>query len=161
MSSLFTNLFSNEATEVLEASLQFFRIAQSAAGGVILGLTTYLTHRKLDRALPSADPEGPRETERLISGFNSFFLSVAMTATMIAISNSLARAFALGAAMGLVRFRIKLDRKTVGMHMLCAVIYGVACGVGQPLVGATLLSLFIVAQTFLIFVISAQARRRS
>lgn len=62
---------------------------------------------------------------------NVFFLTLGMAGIMILVSNSVARAFAIGAAISMVRFRIKLGQEAMGAALLFGVLSGMACGVDQ------------------------------
>ena len=66
---------------------------------------------------------------------------------MILVNNNLARAFSIGAAIALVRFRIKLGRKGAAANILFGIIGGIACGLNEITLAwlITLLYLFITA----------------
>jgi hypothetical protein len=77
----------------------------------------------------SSKPMGSAEI--LLNASNVLFLSFGMTGVMLLVNNNLARAFAIGAAIALVRFRVKFDSKSVGMSLFYALLTGMACGVGE------------------------------
>lgn len=67
--------------------------------------------------------------ELLLGSANVLFLCFGMTGIMILVNNNLARAFAIGAAIAVVRFRIKFNSQ--GSMLFFGVLVGMACGVGQ------------------------------
>ena len=75
-------------------------------------------------------PQSPAEI--VYSSSNVLFLCFGMTGIMILVNNNLARAFAIGAAIALVRFRIKVDSQVQGISLFYGVLCGMACGVDQP-----------------------------
>ena len=101
---------------------------------VLLGLTLValtLAAEHLFSKLEEGRTKQPVKFEELIGSFNLMFVLVGMTSTMGLISNSVVRAFAVLAALALVRFRVNLNQKSLSAAMLFAVIMGVACGVGE------------------------------
>ncbi|OFZ20701.1 MAG: hypothetical protein A2X94_08575 [Bdellovibrionales bacterium GWB1_55_8] len=96
---------------------------------VIGSILSLLTWRTNSNAARSADTKSPQE---LVAGaFSVLFISVGMAALMILVNNSLARAFAVGAAIALVRFRVKFEGKLLPMGLFYGVLAGMACGVGR------------------------------
>jgi hypothetical protein len=69
------------------------------------------------------------ENDALVSASSVAFLCVGMAVVMILVEDNLARAFAIGAAVALVRFRVKMAGKFLGIAMLYGVLTGMACGV--------------------------------
>lgn len=65
------------------------------------------------------------------SSANVLFLCAGMTAVMILVNDNIARAFAIGAAVALVRFRIKMAGKFLGVALFYSVLVGMACGVSR------------------------------
>ncbi len=59
---------------------------------------------------------------------NLLFLCVGLTGLMLLVNDNLARAFAIAAAIALVRFRVKLDQKSINASLLFAILAGMACG---------------------------------
>jgi hypothetical protein len=59
------------------------------------------------------------------------YLCFGMTGVMILVNNNIARAFAIGAAISLVRFRVKLDQPGFSAGLFFSVLTGMACGVDQ------------------------------
>jgi hypothetical protein len=73
--------------------------------------------------------------EMLLSSANVLYLCFGMTAVMLLVANNIARAFAIGAAIALVRFRIKLNSKALSIALFYGVLTGMACGVDQLNIG--------------------------
>ena len=69
--------------------------------------------------------------EIFLGSSNLLFLCVGLTGVMLLVNNSLARAFAIAAALSLTRFRIKLDQKSINASLLFAILAGMACGLAQ------------------------------
>ena len=74
---------------------------------------------------------------------NLLFLCVGLTGTMVLVNNNMVRAFAIGAAIALVRFRIKLDGKSANASLLFAILCGIACGLGGVSLAWTLLGAYV------------------
>jgi hypothetical protein len=62
---------------------------------------------------------------------------------MILVNNNMVRAFAIGAAIALVRFRIKLDGKSANASLLFAILAGIACGLSELSLAWTLLATYV------------------
>jgi hypothetical protein len=93
--------------------------------------------------------------EDLIMGSaNVLFLCFGMTGIMILVANNLARAFAIGAAIAIVRFRIKFDSNGLGSTFLFGILVGMACGVGQILTAVGITFAYGMLQAFLMILIS-------
>ena len=69
--------------------------------------------------------------ELILTSANVLFLCFGMAGIMILVNNNLARAFAIGAAIAVIRFRIKFDNKGLASTLFFSVLVGMACGVGQ------------------------------
>ena len=80
------------------------------------------------------NPKGKKTSNNLeifLGSSNLLFLCVGLTGVMLLVNNSLARAFAIAAALSLTRFRIKLDQKSINASLLFAILAGMACGLAQ------------------------------
>lgn len=82
------------------------------------------------------------DAEHVIRASSVMFVTIGVAAVMILVNNSLARAFAVGAAIALVRFRVKMEGKFIGMALLYGVITGMACGVDRLDVAWALSAIF-------------------
>lgn len=91
----------------------------------------------------------------VLSSASVVFLCLGMTAVMILVNDNLARAFAIGAAIALVRFRVKVAGKFLGVGLLYGVLTGMACGVGRTDVA------WLVTGCFGLLLLGALAARRS
>jgi hypothetical protein len=77
----------------------------------------------------TSTPQDP--SKDIIGSMNLMFLTVGLSGLMILINNSVLRAFAIVAAIAVVRFRVKLDSKALGSAMIFAILAGMACGVRE------------------------------
>lgn len=66
--------------------------------------------------------------QMFLGASNLLFLCVGLTGLMLLVNDNLARAFAIAAAIALVRFRVKLDQKSINASLLFAILAGMACG---------------------------------
>jgi hypothetical protein len=107
----------------------------TGVGIYLMGLTAWVDRKTgSDLSDPDWDPVlGPAST---------LFLSIGMCAVMILVSDSLARAFAIGAAIALVRFRVNMVGRFVGISLLYGVLTGMACGLGRADIAWILAILF-------------------
>ena len=110
-------------------------MAFSLALGVLLMAVSIISGRVTAKTCPPAPGENPvHPRELILNAANVMYLCLGVTAVMILVNNDLARAFAIGAAIALVRFRIKMSEGSGGA-LFFAVIIGMACGVDQSLLG--------------------------
>ena len=96
--------------------------------GSFLCIITYFSNRHLLK-----DPkEASEEKINLILGtMNILYLCMGLSCVMILVNNNLARAFAIGAAIALVRFRIKLGKSSANSNILFSIVCGIACGLNE------------------------------
>jgi hypothetical protein len=118
--------------------------------GALLMLVTIVSGLVTVRMTPPPQDEPPMQPHELIlSAANVMFLCFGVTAVMILVNNDLARAFAIGAAIALVRFKIKMtDGSSPGLFF--AVVIGMACGVDQVPMGWAMGLVFVVLQGFVL-----------
>ena len=101
----------------------------------------------LDESAVNKAPVAPPSAADLIfSSANVLYLCFGMTGMMLIVNNNIARAFAIAAAIALVRFRIKVDSKILSMSLFYGVLTGMACGVGHVFVAYMLVLFFGVLQ---------------
>lgn len=93
-------------------------------------------------------------SERIFSAANVLYLCFGMAGMMLLVNNNIARAFAIAAAIALVRFRIKVNSKILSMSLFYGVLTGMACGVGYVFIGYILVAFFGILQ----LVVLASAR---
>lgn len=93
----------------------------------------------------------PDDTLKMFLGAsNLLFLCVGLAGLMLLVNDNLARAFAIAAAIALVRFRIKLDQKSINASLLFAILAGMACGLDAIELAWTSTGIYIVLFTLLI-----------
>ena len=100
----------------------------SFAIGASLCIITYFTSRSL---LKDASAPSEEKIELILGTVNIMYLCTGMTSVMILVNNNLARAFAIGAAIALIRFRIKLARNMSNSNVLFSIVCGIACGLNE------------------------------
>ena len=105
-----------------------FILGNSFLIATLLCIITYLTNRNLLK-----DPDGPSEEkiELILGTVNILYLCMGMTSVMILVNNNLARAFAIGAAIALIRFRVKLALNMSNSNVLFSIVCGIACGLNE------------------------------
>jgi hypothetical protein len=159
--SLFVEPLKNQAQTL--SQFPFFHVLTLVSHSIFLGLflaimtyfsALYLLQFRISDKLKSPDqnPKGKPENfkNQMIMGCaNILFLCVGMTGVMILVNNNLARAFAIGAALALVRFRVSLEDKSMGANLLFGIIAGISCGLNEMPVAYILTG----AYTFLQFVV--------
>ena len=82
--------------------------------------------------------------QQFLGASNLLFLCVGLTGLMLLVNDNLARAFAIAAAIALVRFRVKLDQKSVNASLLFAILAGMACGLNNIELAWTATAIYIV-----------------
>lgn len=95
--------------------------------------------------------------ELLLGSANVLFLCFGMTGIMILVNNNLARAFAIGAAIAVVRFRIKFNSQ--GSMLFFGVLVGMACGVGQIATAVGVTVAYAILQAVVIVLMSIAAKK--
>ena len=73
--------------------------------------------------------------ENIRGASNILFLCVGLTGMMVLINNNLIRAFAIIAAIALVRFRVKLSSSNTNAFLLFGVLSGMSFGVREVMLG--------------------------
>ncbi len=155
------NMQNAEAEIVLPFAKTVTLLGASVGMGLVLMLVAIWANSRIARA--SDDPEDYDSVDEIIQNASNFlFMSVGMTAVMILVNNNLARAFAIGAAISLIRFRIKMDKRAVGTTLLFSVLTGMACGVGEIDVAAGVLVISTVLQVIVTLIVcNAMKRKRT
>jgi hypothetical protein len=119
-------------------------------GAALMLMTVWATYQTVAPAASSAadskDEGEETPADLILASANVLFLCFGMTAVMLLVNNNLARAFAIGAAIALVRFRIKVNSKALSMGLFYGVLTGMACGVGQVYIGYTIVVFFALLQ---------------
>jgi hypothetical protein len=126
----------------------FFLLGNSILLGIVLLLVSYKTANTSKGH--NVDALTPKEKAQLILGCsNVMFLCIGLTAVMILVNNNLARAFSIGAAIALVRFRIKIGQKSGISSILFSIIVGIACGLNEISLAWLLTIIYLISSLFL------------
>ncbi|RLA64322.1 MAG: hypothetical protein DRQ88_03770 [Epsilonproteobacteria bacterium] len=103
-------------------------LGHSTLIGIILCFITYFSTKGYLNPNKNLDKQ---KIALILGTTNILYLCTGLTAVMILVNNNLARAFSIGAAIALVRFRIKLGRKGAAANILFGIIGGIACGLNE------------------------------
>jgi hypothetical protein len=142
-------------SEVVSVMTSVEALANSAAlGMVLLCLTVWASNSSSnDRLGPGESRLSPADI--IINSSNVLFICFGMTGMLLLVNNNIARAFAIAAAIALVRFKIKVDSKIMSMSLFYAVLTGMACGVGYSFIGYILVAFFGILQFIVISAVRA------
>jgi hypothetical protein len=118
-------------------------------GAALMLITVWASYQTVAPAastavVPGEEPDSPAEL--VLSSANVMFICFGMTAVMQLVNNNLARAFTIGAAIALIRFKIKMNSKAVNMGLFYGSVVGMACGVDQAVLGYVAVAFFGVMQ---------------
>lgn len=132
-------------------------------GAALMLMTVWSTYQTVAPAASGAadsESEGVETpAELILASANVLFLCFGMTAVMLLVNNNLARAFAIGAAIALVRFRIKVNSKALSMGLFYGVLTGMACGVGQVYIGYTIVAFFALLQLVVLGLVKMSTKK--
>ncbi|MBF0363270.1 MAG: hypothetical protein HQK49_19765 [Oligoflexia bacterium] len=155
------DLISNSTFSTLNSTSNFktliFLLSNSLVCGFLLAITTFYMSKWLAEDKNSSDSyvnekENVNENVNLLLGSaNILFLCVGLTAVMILVNNNLARAFAIGAALAITRFRVKVGPKILASNLLFGVIVGVAIGLSEITLAWLLTIIYIFLKIILLF----------
>jgi len=115
------------------------QLGQSVVLGVLLMQLTFWVTRRTASLRARERDDSP--TESFHGAISVLFFCFGMTGVMILVQDSIARAFAIGAAIALVRFRIRVGN-VLSSAFLFSVVIGMACGVGNLPVAWSLAALY-------------------
>ncbi|NDD92172.1 hypothetical protein EBZ37_08815 [bacterium] len=136
-------------------------ILTSVTLGLILTLLNVVISRMIPRSATAHDPEAPSTPGAvLLNSSNIAFLCIGVTSVMILVASDLARAFAVAAAIALVRFRIKMSEGS-GSSLFFAVIVGMACGVDQLRIATQLTLIFVTLQVLLVLLVNRLSKEKT
>lgn len=116
--------------------------------GLVLAAVTYLGTKSIygrGKGSNSLDPFA-----LLLGSANLLFLCVGLTGVTLLINNNIVRAFAIVAALALIRFRVKLDQKSMSASVLFGVMAGMACGLQEMLLAWIMTGFYVVLLAALI-----------
>ena len=102
---------------------------------------------------PKKKAKGVNNLEIFLGASNLLFLCVGLTGIMLLVEGSIARAFAIAAALALTRFRIKLDQKSINASLLFAILAGMACGLEQVRLAWMATGIYLVLFLFLLMMV--------
>jgi len=128
--NLFNRAISSTENVVITYNLQelLLILAHSFVIGSLLCLITYFTNRHL---LKNAKEPSEEKVELILGTVNILYLCTGMTSVMVLVNNNIARAFAIGAAIALIRIRIKLAKNMSNSNVLFSIVCGIACGLNE------------------------------
>ncbi|MBF0362370.1 MAG: hypothetical protein HQK49_15240 [Oligoflexia bacterium] len=144
--------------------------ANSLLCGLILSVVTFYMAKSLTISNESfstdkdkdkdKDPENNNKKEKktvdyanlFLGSANILFLCVGLTGVMILVNNNLARAFAIGAALTITRFRVKVGPKILASNLLFGVIIGVANGLSEMILAWLLTIIYVFLELILLFI---------
>jgi hypothetical protein len=135
--------FVDQATVVVASSPPHWRtsvalLANSVGLGMVSALVTYI-------AVRGHAGDDKKTLGKALQGVaNLLFLCVGLTGTMILVNNNMVRAFGVGAAIALVRFKINLNGKSSNASLLFSILSGIACGLGETVLAWILLATYVV-----------------
>jgi hypothetical protein len=137
-------------------------LAHSTVLGLILVLTTTFIADGLNFSSgKNSGKETSREkqAQKIIGVANQLFLCVGLTGVMLMVNNNLVRAFAIAAAIALVRFRVRLDKKSLNSSLLFAVLAGMACGLNELVIAWTSTGVYVLLLIIMSVVIKLSTRK--
>lgn len=137
---------SESSSEAINYMLAFQQLSHSALLGLLLMVLTAWVSKNSASVMATTDELPMTPSERIFSAANVMYLCFGMTGMMLLVNNNIARAFAIAAAIALVRFRIKVNSKILSMSLFYGVLTGMACGVGYVFIGYILVVFFGVLQ---------------
>ncbi|MGE3973940.1 MAG: hypothetical protein AB7F59_05380, partial [Bdellovibrionales bacterium] len=132
---------STTATANLPTEQLIGLMLSSVAMGIILSSITFIAVRSI---WGKQNMSSPRELFQLLIGSsNLLFLCVGMTGITLLINDNIVRAFAIVAALALVRFRVKLDQKNINASILFSVLIGAACGLQEDQIAWIMIGFYV------------------
>lgn len=170
--------FSDSSTNLAQMSYQHMLtlLLNAVCIGLVLVLTTFLEMKYLSGyesqfVTDSEDEEDEDEgggspvrmkpkkgskdetLQQFLGASNLLFLCVGLTGLMLLVNDNLARAFAIAAAIALVRFRVKLDQKSINASLLFAILAGMACGLNAIQLAWTATGIYIALFVLLLIIV--------
>lgn len=128
-------------------------LLNSFAMGCILSVVTffaayYLLEKDDDKTSLNETLQG-----LALGSANLLFICVGLTGIMFLVQNNLARAFAIGAAIALMRFRRKIGHNKLDTNLLYGVVVGVACGLNELVVGWSMTAMYLILQIIVVLIV--------
>lgn len=151
---MFGNLLGNSQKAVEYTSYDLMVIMGNAlAIGIIICLVTFYSQFREYRNHDDNTEKAYIKKGLLLFSMNVIYLTVGLSCVMVLVNNNLARAFSIGAAIALVRFRVKFDQSGQTPAVLFAIISGMACGLGQIHLGWMALGVFCLISVSFTFIL--------
>ncbi len=146
-----------EAFSLIQLLLIF---GHSLTLGLILTYVSYLSSIFQDQK-KEEQKRFKRRRRHFLGATNILFLCVGLTGIMILVNNNVARAFAIGAAIGLCRFKVRLDEKSNDSNLLFGIIVGMACGLVNIPVAYIVTGIYAVLQGVIMIVFKALSKEKN
>ncbi|MBF0300584.1 MAG: hypothetical protein HQK51_17860 [Oligoflexia bacterium] len=153
-------------TESLKLQELLILLSNSLLCGLVLTIITFYvakslstnTSKSYDPKIEEKDKENKNKEEAIettnlfLGSANILFLCISLTGVMILVNNNLARAFAIGAALAITRFRVKVGPKILASNLLFGVIIGVANGLSEITLAWLLTIIYVFLELVLLFI---------
>ncbi len=154
LDSLFKFIENHEKEVASLSTIDVVRaLAHSTLLGIILVLSTYWIGRNLNKKALSTVFTSRDHLKEILGAMNLLFLTVGLCGLMILINNSIYRAFAIIAAIALVRFRVKLDNNNLGSSVVFSIIAGMSCGVNEWTLGYLSVITYLILIGIMMFIV--------
>jgi hypothetical protein len=123
-------------------------LVSTILGALLMGISIWTQHSFQNRREAALERREP--ADMLASASSVLFLTLGMCSLILLVNNNLARAFALGAAIALVRFKMKFSGKSSGSAILFGILVGMACGVDHLPIAWALAGMYGILQAALV-----------
>ena len=154
-----SQLFGETTSTPVNFMMSVEALANSAILGIVLMAITVWANNRINVDKSTLPTERLSPADLIINSANVLFICFGMTGMLLLVNNNIARAFAIAAAIALVRFKIKVDSKIMSMSLFYAVLTGMACGVGYSFIGYILVLFFGVLQLVVMFAVKAANKK--
>lgn len=138
---------------VLTGSSILMVLLQSMILGILLVLVTYMATKVLREERKAADAQ-----HEILGVANLMFVTVGLAGVMLLVNNNIVRAFSIFAAIALIRFRVKLDSKSINASYLFSVLAGMACGLQEFVLAWAITGVYVLLLVILSFCFNAIRR---
>jgi len=139
MTAMMGKLFDTESIIVQTPFIEIVKLlGLSTLLGTVLVIFTFYTNVSIRTSKDKTVTVNDR-IRNVVSAANLLFICVGLTAAMLLLNNNIVRAFAVVAAITLVRFRVRLDNaKEFNAALLFAVLTGMSIGLKELVLSFTL-----------------------
>lgn len=132
-------------------------MGHSMAIGVVMAGATLIAGNVIQKAKSPETPE--QKLSHLFGAANILFLCVGLSGVMILVNNNLVRAFAAVSALALVRFRVKLDQKSLSISLLFAILGGMSIGLQEVMLGWIMIGVYVFLLSLLLLAVTVIRRQ--